>query len=247
MESKMRIFEVSQLTKKYGKKTVVQNLSFVGNAGEIIGFLGPNGAGKTTTIKMMTGLATMSCGTVTICGHDIVKDFEQAVRCVGAVVETPYLYEQFSGQENLRLFCQAKGADASQLTEMMELTGLGDRLKDPVKAYSLGMKQRLGVAVALLGSPKLLILDEPTNGLDPIAIRELRAFLKELAHQRKVCVFISSHMLWEMEKLCDRVIIIDQGSFIGEANLQALQETGMNLEDYYVACVEKLTEKGEKS
>lgn len=237
-------FEVRGLTKRYGKKIAVDQLSFHGSMGEIIGFLGPNGAGKTTTIKMMTGLASISSGSVTICGHDIQTDFEQAVSCIGAVVETPYLYEQMTGLENLQLFARAKGADKQQLERMMALTGLGDRLKEPVKRYSLGMKQRLGIGVALLGDPKLLILDEPTNGLDPIAIRQLRAFLKDLAHGQQVCVFLSSHMLWEMEKLCDRVIILDGGKFIGEADIRRLEREHLNLEDFYVQCVETLDTQG---
>lgn len=233
------VFKITNLTKKYGKKLIVDNLSFSGKAGEIIGFLGPNGAGKTTTIKMMTGLSSITAGAVKICGHDIQKDFEKAVACVGAVVETPYLYEQISGMENLRIFCEAKHADAQQLEKMIALTDLGDRLKDKVKNYSLGMKQRLGIAVALMANPPLLILDEPTNGLDPLAIKDLRTFLKDLAHKESVCVFISSHMLWEMEKLCDRVIIIDNGAFIGDADIGKLSAEGSNLEDFYVACVEQ--------
>ena len=238
------VFEAQGLTKYYGKKKVVSNLSFCGHQGEVVGFLGPNGAGKTTTIKMMIGLTSISSGSVSICGYEVSNDFEKAVACAGAVVETPYLYENLSGMDNLKLFCKAKKATEQQLQKMIELTQLGERLKDKVKGYSLGMKQRLGVAVALMGNPPLLILDEPTNGLDPIAIRKLRQFLKNLAHEQSVCVLISSHMLWEMEKLCDRVIIIDNGTLIGEANIDSLAEHKMNLEDYYVSLVEGTQTQG---
>lgn len=243
-KGKPAVFAIENLTKKYKKKTAVADLSFSGQAGKIIGFLGPNGAGKTTTLKMMTGLCSITSGRVTICGYDIKKDFEKAAACIGAVVETPYLYEQMTGWDNLSVFASAKKATRDQRIEMEVLTGLGERLGDKVKNYSLGMKQRLGIAVAMLAGPPLLILDEPTNGLDPIAIRELRVFLKKLAHEEGVCVFISSHMLWEMEKLCDHVIIIDNGRFLGETDMEALGD--INLEDYYVECVKKLSEKAKR-
>lgn len=237
VDSKSLVFDINQLSKLYKKKVAVENLSFNGYAGEIVGFLGPNGAGKTTTIKMMTGLIGKSSGRVMICGHDLDESFEQAIACVGAIVETPYLYEHLSGLDNLKLFAKAKQADEAQLQKMINLTKLESRLKDKVKTYSLGMKQRLGIAVALMGNPPLLILDEPTNGLDPVAIRELRDFLKELAHEQGVCLLISSHMLWEMEKLCDRVVIINNGKLIGEVSIQHLKAEDGNLEDYYIQCI----------
>lgn len=239
-----KVFEVQHLQKKYKKKTVVNDLSFSGYKGEIVGFLGPNGAGKTTTIKMMTGLTSKTSGSVTIGGYDLDADFEKAIASVGDIVETPYLYEQLSGIDNLKLFAKAKHVDGAQLNKMINLTKLGDCLNDKVKNYSLGMKQRLGIAVALIANPTLLILDEPTNGLDPIAIRDLREFFKTLAHEEGVCILISSHLLWEMEKLCDRVIIINQGHFIGETSIATILEEGINLEDYYIHCVQQLHEKG---
>ncbi|MDO5560880.1 MAG: ABC transporter ATP-binding protein [Oscillospiraceae bacterium] len=234
------VFEVTGLTKKYKKHTAVNNLSFSGYNGEIIGFLGPNGAGKTTTIKMMTGLVQITDGSVNICGSDIQKSYEKAASHTGAVIENPGLYQNISGQRNLSLFAMVKKTPVNMLEEVKLLTGLGDRLKDKVRTYSLGMKQRLGIGIALLGSPQLLILDEPTNGLDPIAIRDLRLFLKKLAHEKNVCVLVSSHMLLEMEKLCDRVVIINDGNMIGETSVENLRDSNTDLEDYYVSCVESI-------
>lgn len=237
------IFEVKGLSKKYKKKLAVNNISFSGKNGEIVGFLGPNGAGKTTTIKMMTGLIHKSSGKVNICNYDLDNNFEDAISKIGAIVEIPYLYEQISGEDNLNIFAEAKKVSKKQVEKISNLTGLKDRLKDKVKNYSLGMKQRLGIGVALLANPPLLILDEPTNGLDPIAIRELREFIKKLSHENGVCVLISSHMLWEMEKLCDRVIIINDGKLIGEIDIQKLDTLEMNLEDYYISCINKLNDE----
>lgn len=232
------IFEVKNLSKKYKDKFAVKQISFSGKVGEIVGFLGPNGAGKTTTIKMMTGLSSKTSGSVFICGYDIDNEFEKAISCVGSIVETPSLYEYMSGEDNLEVFAKAKMVSYEQTLKIIELTGLRERLKDKVKTYSLGMKQRLAIGVALLANPPLLILDEPTNGLDPIAIRELRRFLKNLSHEQGVCLLISSHMLWEMEKLCDRVVIINNGEFIGEVDINKLTDKNINLEDYYVYCVQ---------
>lgn len=187
---------------------------------------------------MMTGLVHADAGTVQINGYDISKQFEKAISGVGAIVEIPYLYEHLTGEENLSIFAGAKGVE-EEIPFWIEQTELGTRIKDKVSGYSLGMKQRLGIAVALLGKPSLLILDEPTNGLDPIAIRNLRTFLKKLSHEEGICILISSHMLWEMEKLCDRVLIITNGTIIGEVEIETLKEQGNNLEDYYVSCVEE--------
>lgn len=238
------VFELRDLTKRYKKRTVVNHLSFSGSANKIVGFLGPNGAGKTTTIRMMTGLSPINSGSAAICGHNIQKELEAALAHVGAIVETPSLYNDCTGMENLRLFAKIKNCTSADVDEMAELSGLKERLDDKVSAYSLGMKQRLGISTALLGKPSLLILDEPTNGLDPLAIRNLRAFLKKLSHEDGVCVLISSHMLWEMEKLCDRVVIINEGNFLGEADISKLRRENTNLEDYYVSCVE--AEEGEQ-
>lgn len=247
MKEKEKVFSVTDLTKIYKKRKVVKGVSFCGYEGEILGFLGPNGAGKTTTIRMMTGLIAKSEGSVFIRGFDISTQFEQAIRHVGAIVETPSLYESMTGKQNLAFFASAKSATKEQLEKMIELTGLGERLGEPVKGYSLGMKQRLAIGVALLAGPALLILDEPTNGLDPVAIRDLRLFLQKLSHEEGVCVFISSHMLWEMEKLCDRVLILTDGAIIGETQIAKLKEEGKNLEEYYIEMIEQNTQTDEKA
>lgn len=239
MKEKETVFSVTNLTKIYKKRTIVKGISFCGYKGEILGFLGPNGAGKTTTIRMMTGLIAKNEGTVLIRGFDISTQFEEAIRHTGAIVETPSLYENMTGKQNLIFFANAKGAGKEQLEKMIDLTGLGKRLDDKVKGYSLGMKQRLAIGAALLASPSLLILDEPTNGLDPVAIRDLRLFLQKLSHEDGVCVFISSHMLWEMEKLCDRVLILTDGAIIGEADIEKIQKEGKNLEEYYIKMIEE--------
>lgn len=232
-----KVFEVSHLKKQIKKNVIIENLSFYGKTGEVLGFLGPNGAGKTTTIKMMTGLIKRNEGKVKIQDYDLDREFERAIECVGAIVETPYMYEHLSGQENIEIFAKAKQATQEQIQAMLELTGLNEQLKDKVKNYSLGMKQRIGIAIALLKQPPLLILDEPTNGLDPLAIKELRLLLQKLAHENKTCVLVSSHMLWEMEQLCDRVIIIQKGKIIGETEIDELKQTKTSLEDYYISCV----------
>lgn len=236
----IEVLKVNNLTKKYKNREVVSKVSFSARAGEVLGFLGPNGAGKTTTIRMMTGLIKSDTGTVEICGHSIKEDFEKAIKNVGAIVETPHLYEYMTGFENLNLFKRLKKATAKDMEEAIELCGLGDSLKEKVGGYSLGMKQRLAIAIALLGSPRLLILDEPTNGLDPAGIRNLRLFLQRLAHEKGVCVFISSHLLQEMELTCDRVIIISNGKILASESIEGLKEAGKSLEDLFIEKTEKL-------
>ena len=172
------VLEVKNLSKKYKNRLAVDNVSFEVFSGEIFGFLGPNGAGKSTTIKMLTGLATMTSGDVLINGYSIKTDFEDAIRYVGAIIESPDMYSYMSGYDNLRYFANLyKGISDKRIYEVARLVGLENRLKDKVKNYSMGMKQRLGIAQALLHNPKLLILDEPTNGLDPNGIQERRFFL----------------------------------------------------------------------
>lgn len=231
---KTEVLKVNNLTKKYKNREAVSNVSFSAYSGEVLGFLGPNGAGKTTTIRMMTGLIKADGGNVHICGHSITEDFEGAIKNVGAIVETPHLYEYMTGIDNLKLFTRMKKATEKQMEEAATLSGLGDRLKEKVKGYSLGMKQRLAIAVALLAQPKLLILDEPTNGLDPAGIKSLRTFVQKLAHEKDVCVFISSHLLQEMELTCDRVIIISNGKMLATENIKDLTEAGKSLEDLFI-------------
>src|SRR5947209_5504338 len=180
------------LTKIIGDKTIVDNVSFELQRGEIFGFLGPNGAGKTTTIRMLVGLIKPTSGNVTICGFDQRNQFEDAMRCVGCIVENPDLYRFMTGRENLEHFARMLRAPRTEIERVAELVSLAHRLDQRVGTYSLGMRQRLGIAQALLGDPKLLILDESANGLDPAGIREIRELLRRLAAERQMSIFISS-------------------------------------------------------
>ena len=209
------VLRVTNLTKLYGQRAAVDNISFEIYEGEIFGFLGPNGSGKTSTIKCITGLAKPTYGKITICGHDINKEFEKAIINVGGIIENPEMYKNFRGIDNLKYYASLyKGITKDKIKEVVQLVGMQNRIKDKVKTYSLGMKQRLGIAQALLHDPKLLILDEPTNGLDPNGILEMRLFLKNIAHKNNIAILISSHILAEMELMCDTVGIINNGKIV---------------------------------
>jgi ABC-2 type transport system ATP-binding protein len=204
-----------RLTKTIAGKTIVRGVSFTLSAGEVFGFLGPNGAGKTTTIRMLVGLIRPTSGTVRIMGHDIQSDFEAAMSHVGCIVETPDLYRFMTGRENLEHFARMLGpVDPDEVERLASMVALSHRLDDRVRTYSLGMRQRLGIAQALLGSPRILILDEPANGLDPAGIREMRQLLRSLAQERGMCVLVSSHLLAEVQLMCDRVAIIHRGEIL---------------------------------
>ncbi len=216
----MELLKLEGVTKVIKKKTIVDNVSLTVNSGEIVGFLGPNGAGKTTTIKMIMGLFGITNGNISVCGHNVQTDFENAMRNVGGIVENPDLYKRLTGRQNLEYFAQFYNKEAVQnIDSVIELVKMKDRINHKVKTYSLGMRQRVGLAQALLHMPPLLILDEPTNGLDPIGIKELRELLKNLAKNAGSGVFISSHLLSEMELMCDRIYIIDNGKIIGEKTI----------------------------
>jgi len=206
-----KVLEVKDLKKRIGKSEIIKGISFYIREGEIFGFLGPNGSGKTTTIKMLVDLISMDSGSISVLGKDIKKDREEALMNIGAVVENPELYSYLSGYENLMQIARIRGISKEKIHEVIELVGLQDRVKDKMKKYSLGMKQRLGLAAALLSDPKLLILDEPTNGLDPNGIIELRLLLKKLAKENGMSVFVSSHILGEIQQLCDTVAFIENG------------------------------------
>lgn len=208
--------EIRNLTKKIGSRTIIDNLSLDVPRGEIFGLLGPNGAGKTTIIRMIVGLMAPTAGEISINGINVQNDFEQAIRQVGAIVENPELYKFLSGYNNLIHFARmAEGVTPERIDEVVALVKLEDRIQDRVKTYSLGMRQRLGVAQAILHRPSVLILDEPTNGLDPAGIRELRDYLRYLVEEEGTTVVVSSHLLSEMELMCDRVAIIQHGRLVG--------------------------------
>ncbi|MFC5446900.1 ABC transporter ATP-binding protein [Paenibacillus aestuarii] len=209
------IVEIQNVTKRIGSKTIIDNLSFDVPRGEVFGFLGPNGAGKTTTIRMMVGLMAITGGDIRIGGYSIRTHFEQAIRHVGAIVENPEMYKFLSGYHNLVHYARMiPGISPDRIQEVITLVGLENRIHDKVKTYSLGMRQRLGIAQALLHKPSVLILDEPTNGLDPAGIRELRDHLRRLTREDGISVIVSSHLLAEMELMCDRVAIIQNGKLV---------------------------------
>ncbi|MMZ49496.1 putative ABC transporter ATP-binding protein YbhF [compost metagenome] len=216
MVSEQTVIQIRNLTKKIGRKKLVDSLTFDIKRGEVFGFLGPNGAGKTTTIRMMVGLMSATKGEVIIEGKSIAHEFEQAIQHVGAIVENPEMYKFLTGYQNLVHFANMVpgGIKKERIKEVVELVGLESRIRHKVKTYSLGMRQRLGVAQALLHKPSVLILDEPTNGLDPSGIRELRDYLHNLAQNEGISIIVSSHLLSEMELMCDRIAIIQNGKLI---------------------------------
>ncbi|OCT11164.1 bacitracin ABC transporter ATP-binding protein [Paenibacillus pectinilyticus] len=214
-EAHTPIVQVDHVSKRIGAKTIIDKLSFDVPRGEVFGFLGPNGSGKTTTIRMMVGLMSISEGDIRIGGHSIRTHFEQAIRHIGAIVENPEMYKFLSGYHNLVHYARMiPGIGSDRIQEVIDLVGMTNRIHDKVKTYSLGMRQRLGIAQALLHKPSVLILDEPTNGLDPAGIRELRDHLRKLTREEGISVIVSSHLLSEMELMCDRVAIIQNGKLI---------------------------------
>lgn len=215
----MTVLEVRSISKSLGGRQILSDVSFTVQSGEILGFLGPNGAGKTTTIKIILGMLSADSGKVFVDGENIVKNYEKAMRGISGIVENPDLYSYLSGYNNLKLFADLRGVKEERIREATELVGLSSRINDKVSSYSLGMKQRLGVALAILHEPKIMILDEPTNGLDPAGIKELRDNLKFLAHEKGMSIVVSSHLLSEMQLMCDRVVIIDNGKIVGSKTL----------------------------
>ena len=206
---------VKDLRKSIGRKEIIKGLNFDLRKGEVFGLLGPNGAGKTTTIRMLTGLIKPTGGAISICGFDVRKDFTKAMQYLGCIVENPELYPFLSGWDNLVHFANMlPSVTEKEITETASFVGLDKRIHDKVKTYSLGMRQRLGIAQALLNRPKVLILDEPTNGLDPAGIREMREFIRNLAEREGLSVLVSSHLLSEIQLLCDRVAIMLDGEII---------------------------------
>lgn len=220
------IVQIKNLSKTIGKKKIIKNLSLDLHKGEITGFLGPNGAGKTTTIRMMVGLMRPTEGEVWIDGQSVQADFEGSIQKVGVIVENPEMYKYMSGYKNLLHFSRMhKGISKERIDEVVKQVGMQNRINEKVASYSLGMRQRLGLAQALLHDPKFLILDEPTNGLDPAGIREFRIYLQKIAKENGVAIFVSSHLLSEIELLCDRIAIIQNGELIDIKNVNDLQRS----------------------
>lgn len=224
-----QILKCENLNKKFGKKQILKNVSFEIEEGDILGFIGPNGAGKTTTIKLILGLQSITQGKVTINGYDVEKDFTKAIKKVGAIVENPDLYMYLSGYDNLKLISNLyKEIDEKRIEEVIKLVKLENRIKDKVSKYSLGMRQRLGIAQAILHKPNLLILDEPTNGLDPEGIKEMRDLLINLAKNENIAILISSHNLAELDNLCNKVCIIKNGQIIETSKIGDIKKTSRN-------------------
>ena len=214
------VLKCENLHKSFRKKEILKNVSLEVCSGDILGFIGPNGAGKTTTIKLILGLQKIDSGKVIINGYDIQKDFEKAIAKVGAIIENPDLYMYMSGYDNLKLISNLyPNVDLKRIEEVIDLVGLRNRIDDKVSKYSLGMRQRLGVAQAILHKPNLLILDEPTNGLDPEGIKDLRELLIRLAKEEGMGILISSHNLAELESFCNKVSIIKNGSIMETSDL----------------------------
>ena len=222
MEQEKIVLSIKHVSKHLGKRKILSDITLDVREGEIFGFLGPNGSGKTTTIKLILGLLRMESGEISICGYDNVKDFEKAMRCVGGIIENPEMYKYLTGRENLeQYFRMYPELPRERIDEVVRLVRMESRIDDKISKYSLGMRQRLGIAQAVLHRPRLLILDEPTNGLDPAGIKELRDVLKTLSREEGVAVFVSSHMLSELQLMCDRVGVIDRGVTVGFRSLDA--------------------------
>lgn len=218
-ETVLRTYDV---TKQYGARVAVNQLNIEVRRGEIVGFLGPNGAGKTTSIRMLLGLIAPTSGRVELFGHDLAPKRASVLPRIGALVESPALYLHLSGRENLRAVGSVLGGVSRQrIEEVLTLVGLQARQKDRVRTYSLGMKQRLGVGIALLNNPDLLILDEPANGLDPAGIVEMRDLMHRLADEGK-SVFLSSHFLGEVQQICSRVVFLNAGKLIADKTVEEL-------------------------
>lgn len=229
------VLTLENVHKIIGGREIIKGISFSIKEGEVLGFLGPNGAGKSTTLRMIVGLSKPTSGRIEICGHSIVKDYVRAMSSVGCIIEGPDLYGYMSGMDNLKMLAAMdKSITEKDILAAVKLVDMEKHINDKVSTYSLGMKQRMGLAQALMNHPKLLILDEPTNGLDPAGINELRNLIKRLSKEEKISVLISSHLIAEIELICDRVSIIKDGIVLKNAAVEELlmtKETFFELDD----------------
>ena len=229
------VLETKNLSKNFGNKKILKAINMKIYEGDIVGLIGPNGAGKTTFIKTILNLYKEREGEVFICGINIDQDFERAISNVGCVIENPDLYPHLSGYKNIKIVSLLNNIkDDEYIEKIVKLFKLNARIKDKVKKYSLGMKQRLGIVCALIKKPKLLILDEPTNGLDPLGIKELRDIIKNISEDMNVTVLISSHILSEIENICDRIVIIDNGYIIDEIDIDDMKSHEISLEQEFL-------------
>lgn len=231
----MYSLELNNVDKSFGNKRIIKNVSFNIVAKEVFGLLGPNGAGKTTLIKIITGLLSLDKGSVLIAGIDITKNRVEALQNVGAIVEYPEFYTYMSGMQNLMQYARIFRINSKkEINKIVELVGLTERINDKVSKYSLGMKQRLGIAIALLNKPRLLILDEPTNGLDPSGVLEFRQIIKKLVEENEMSVLMSTHNLNEVEKICDKVAFINSGEIV---EVEYINKYTISLEERYIQLI----------
>lgn len=233
-----------QVSKRVRGRQLLQNISFEVEKGSICGLLGPNGAGKTTLIRIVTGLVKPTAGEIVINGSSIVTQRKQAVQELGAIVESPIFFPYMTGRENLRNLARlhpqlSKKEQRERVESALEIVSLQDRGNDKVKTYSLGMKQRLGIAQALLGRPSVLILDEPVNGLDPMGIRDIRRLLLQLNEQYGMTILISSHLLDELQKVCQHIVVMQEGKLIWTGETKALASNEESLEDAFIELVSR--------
>lgn len=253
-----KLLECQNLYKSFGKKQILKDVSFEIDEGDILAFIGPNGSGKTTTIKLILGLQSIDKGKVTINGFDVKKNFVKSIEKVGAIVESPDTYMYLTGWQNLKLTANLyKDITDEKIKEIVKLVELEERINDKVSKYSLGMRQRLGIARALINEPNVLILDEPTNGLDPEGIKDLRNLLKKLAKEG-LGILISSHNLAELESFCNKVLIIDNGTIIETSEVKEFKNNGnkytfnvsntkdLDIEGIYEVAKDKFSYNGEK-
>lgn len=220
--SKNIVLETKNIWKKIGHHVIVDDVSLKLYEGDILGFIGPNGAGKTTTIKLVLGLQNLSGGIVKINNFSLLENFSKAISNVGAIIENPDHYMYMSGYDNLKMAAKLYKVPESRILEVIKIVGLEDKIYDKVKKYSLGMRQRLGIAQAIIHKPKLLILDEPMNGLDPDGIKDLKELLKKLAVEEKMAILVSSHLLNELENFCNRIAILYKGKIIKDLEFNGI-------------------------
>lgn len=236
------VLKTNHLTKTIGGKDIVSDIELHVKKGEIYGFLGPNGAGKTSIMKMMTNLWKPTSGTVELFGETVTPKSYEILKRMGSIIEFPTFYEHMTGKENLRIHCEYMGfSDFSNIDKTLALLDLTDAADKLVKSYSLGMKERLGIARAILCKPELLILDEPTNGLDPAGMKQVRDLLKRLSKEQGITVIISSHILSEIESIADTVGIIHHGKMMKEVSMKDIEEMNQNYIEVAVSDTKKAT------
>lgn len=234
------IIEIQGLSKSFGKRRVIDDINLVVEKGDIYGFLGQNGSGKTTTIRMMLNLILPDKGQIKLNGFDLHSNFHDAIKKVGAVVESPKFYPYLSGIKNLQLMANLiPDISESRVEQVLKMVGMLNRAEDKVKTYSLGMKQRLGIANALLNDPAIVILDEPTNGLDPQGMKEIRDIIKNLSVTKGISFFISTHLLHEVEMICNKVAILHKGKIAAQGKVEELLNLRDELVDLYTKDIDK--------